>query len=105
MTRRHDLRIILRTIELLDRPYGWVKGKMRENNRGVQAYCMVGALRQAAKEGGYSQRSYERAMNLVKAEVAPNRLGTPSAAIIYFNDRRSTKKSQVLEVLKKASQV
>lgn len=94
--------IIVRAIELLERPYGWTKGQMvgqrPESYGGGQNYCAVGAIYQAKKELGMSSASAETAIRRVAAAISTSRTEN---TVIGFNDAPGRTKQEVVALLRR----
>jgi len=108
--------IVQRTIELLTPSYAWGKGSWRKKNtrapEGVQM-CLLGGLQQAYEDvtgkksygdGGdiaaqLSLAALARAKNVERGLMGAA-AASPSTAVFTFNDARTTKKNDVLALLR-----
>lgn len=73
---------------LLARPWGWCKGSFEREQRGVRAYCALGAIRAV---NAADPHKAELALEAVVGDVIP-----------VFNDAPGTRKNDVLAAFDKA---
>ena len=106
--------VVARMIELLEPAYAWGKGSWRKKHAkapgGVQM-CLLGAAQQAYEDvtgkkshgdGGDIARELS-IVTLAKAKAAERGLNQPSgdSSIVFtFNDAKTTKKADVLALLR-----
>src|SRR4051794_16232753 len=88
-------RLVKRARELLARPYGWQKGALHSkrwvNGREYDSYCLIGAVGAAQRELGASLRT--------KKAVTAELVERSGFSVALFNDRKATKKADVLKLL------
>lgn len=96
--RKRAAKVLRAARELLARPSGWIKGRMKGYNgvRSTMAYCSLGALRAAA--GDYEFGPKARDAYYFLTEVVGNQ------GIIEFNDSSKTRKQDVLDAFDRAIQ-
>lgn len=81
---------------------GWSRDKRREDNGGLVSRCMLGALWDAACEGGHlPPPAYGESCSLVAAAIG-RRTGEENPSIARFNSLRWTTVLDVVEVLEEA---
>ena len=100
--------ILVQARHLLQKPQSWSQGafaynegdhRVSYNDASACSYCLDGAIRRAALRGGAREAQLERALNLVRDKIqVPDNYMT----IQGWNDRETTKHSDVLAVLDKA---
>jgi hypothetical protein len=102
LSKKNQKLILDRMIALIERPYGWTKGTWRrERKDGVVQYCLLGAAQQAyfevtgkiAKGDGGNIADAISLSTFVKEH-------TPSSSVMSYNDRKGTRKADVLNLLR-----
>lgn len=88
MDTRDTLGTLVAARALLARPWGWCKGSFEREQRGVRAYCAVGAIRAVNAADPY------------KAELALEAVVGGDASV--FNDAPGTRKNDVLAAFDQA---
>jgi hypothetical protein len=96
------LRVANRMIDLLSEPRGWTQGKMKIETSNGMAYCLAGAMRQAAADcvsnpllRMWTKRVVRKHLDAVIMERSSDRIariavrcGMQDALIISFNDQQ-----------------
>jgi hypothetical protein len=109
LSRKRKHAIVARMIELLDRPYGWTRGSWRRTrNDGVVQFCMLGAVQQAytdvtgkkTRGDGGDLADELSIVALLKAKGLGPDTTNPTSRVIGFNDKKTTKKADVLAILR-----
>ncbi len=116
LSQKRKRLILDRMIEILDRPYAWTKGSWTKTNKrapeGV-SYCLLGAAQKAyADVVGHNARNSDGGadiladmslVTLIRAKAAEQglpRAYADSVAVFTFNDAKTTKKADVLNLLR-----
>lgn len=94
--RREVRRTLEQTRALIARPYGWIKGRNFGVRRGVDCYCLNGAI--VALTGAGVHRA--RTRGVLAETIGNDRVG--EFGIVSFNDASDTRKRDVLAALDKA---
>lgn len=96
------IRLLDNTKQLIGDPKKWIKGQLRTVKPSVgECYCLVGALQTAKEREEVSYRAYGLAVAAIKKNLPPYKDDLFVPSIPGYNDKRSTKHSDIMDLLDK----